>query len=329
MSLISSGVSERVPQTIFLVPGPWKTPGDVVAALAGDGVEAEAWDDTAVTAGGVRVDVVEAEGFGAALAVGRAGRLDSTLIAAADACSSAALVQFGFRLDEQPARIAAVGRCLQAAGGVAVRNEQSGGSSAWLPWLEQLESGSPDDLIANAVVAVGGDKSVFTCGMHNFDLPDAEIAIQNPARAMAWLDALCIYQLDEAPTLGSGHTFAPNTDKAGRVLERWPDHRHPPNDGRHNPYGLWRVLPSSGDALDARDLAPTIVPSLVATLTAAEAKGERPLTQAEVESLVDSCAAISMTLADANLLERSRGYADIEARRAWAQWQLIRHHHVD
>lgn len=325
--LLSSGVIDRVPQTIILVPGPWKTPAEVLAALADGDVEATLWDDASVTAGAVRVDVVTAEGFGPALSVGRAGPLAPEFLAAADACTSAALVQFGATVDADPKRLAAVGRALQAAGGVAVRNEQSGGASAWPPWLEQLESGESYDLIANSIVVVGGEDSVFTCGMHNFDLPDAQIALSDTDAAMDWLDGLCMYQLDESPTLGGGHTFAPDAEKTRRVLERWPDHRHAPHDGRHNPYGLWRLLPSNRDSLAALDPVPTIMPSLVAMLAATEAKRETPLTAPEVETLLDGCPAIAMALADAVKLERSRGYADLEPRRAWAQWELIRHQH--
>ncbi len=320
---------DRVPQTIFLVPGPWKTPADVLATLTASEVEASIWDDRPVAPGEVRVDVVQAEGFGPALAVGRGGRLDPALLAAADACSSAALIQLGSTIDAQPRRIAAVGRALKAAGGIAVRNEQSGGASAWEPWLRQLESGESFDLIANAVIVVRGDNSVFTCGMHNFDLPDAEIALPDVEVGMAWLDGLCVYQLDESPTLGSGHTFAPDAKETRRVLERWPDHRHGSSDGRNNPFGLWRLLPMGDDSLSALDTAPMIVPSLRALLMAAEAEREEALTQSQVETLLDGSPAIAMKLADAIELERSRGYADLEPRRAWAQWQLIRGQHVE
>ena len=72
------------------------------------------------------------------------------------------------------------------------------------------------------------------------------------------------------------------------------------------------------------DPVPVITPSLVAQLLAAEGEKGAPLTQSEVEKLVDRSPAIAMALADALTLERSRGYADLEPRQAWAQWQLVR-----
>ena len=72
----------------------------------------------------------------------------------------------GSRLDDDPKRVASVGRALREAGGVAVRMEASGGAFLWDHWLEALESGDPYDLYALAVVLVGDQGGpFFTCGM--------------------------------------------------------------------------------------------------------------------------------------------------------------------
>lgn len=109
-----------------------------------------------------------------------------------------------------------------------------------------------------------------------------------------------------------------------RALERWPDHRHHPEDGRHNPFGLWRLLPPEDCRLSASKVAPTIMPSLAALLTRVEAQKGSALTRDEVERIVADSPAVVMDLADVIELERSRGYADIEPQLAWEQWQLIR-----
>jgi hypothetical protein len=62
----------------------------------------------------------------------------------------------------------------------------------------------------------------------------------------------------------------------------------------------------------------------VAILTAAERSAGRALTRGEVEKVVAKSTAIAMTVADAQALERSRGYADLEPERAWEQWQIVR-----
>jgi hypothetical protein len=69
------------------------------------------------------------------------------------------------------------------------------------------------------------------------------------------------------------------------------------------------------------------MPTLVSILLAAERSKGSPLLEDEVERLADKCTAIAMSLADAIELERSRGYADLEPRRAWDQWQLVREHY--
>ena len=120
------------------------------------------------------------------------------------------------------------------------------------------------------------------------------------------------------------HPRNAGVDAERRVLERWPDHRHHRGDGRHNPFGLWRFLPPGQSDLQPGELVPVILPSLVAILTATENWAGRPLTQAEVEALVDKSPAISMERSHAIALEQSRGYADIEAELAWAQWQIVR-----
>lgn len=95
-------------------------------------------------------------------------------------------------------------------------------------------------------------------------------------------------------------------------------------DGRHNPFGVWRLVRDDDHALGALDPIPTIIPSLVAMLLAAEREKGDALAEAEVDRVVDEAPAIAMSADDVRTLERMRGYADIEPRRAWAQWQLVR-----
>ena len=261
-----------------------------------------------------------AEGF----SWGRTDPLPAPLVQAVAECRSAALVKVAERLGEDLPRLAQLGRALKAAGGVAVRMEGSGSASDWESWLALLEAGSPSHLYCAAVVLLRDGPSYFTCGMHQFDLPDAEISGVDDATASHWLDTFCIYQLGEEPILASGHTFQPDSKHVRRKIERWPDHRHHPEDGRHNPYGLWRFLQEGSAGLEATSLKAVITPTLMSMLLAAERSRGRPLERSEVEALVDRAPAISMEIEDASAMERSRGYADIEPELAWSQWQIVR-----
>ncbi len=296
----------RVPSFFLLVPGPWSEARVVVAGLEARGLSASAAPGP-IRPGMIRVEVITDDG-----------------LAESFGWNHAALVEIAGRLDERAAVAAAIGRALRDLGGVAIRMEASGAVSAWEPWLERMESGSTSRLHDASVIVVVGERTAFTCGMHQFDLPDAEIDVADAADASRWLTALNLYQLVEQPALASGHTFHPDTSCPRRVLERWPDHRHADADGRHNPFGVWRLVADDADALEALDPIPTIVPSLVATLLAAERDKGAALTEEEVDRVVDGAPAIAMSAEDLRALERSRGYADIEPRRAWAQWQIFR-----
>jgi hypothetical protein len=318
-------MGDRVPSFFMLVPGPWREPREVADVLTARGMSAKPSKESSVQPGEFRVGVVEDYQPAAAFAWSRRGPLPDALVARIAACTRAALIECGHRLDEAPAKFAVLGRALRDAGGVAVRMEASGAASAWEPWLEQLEAGDPFSVYASAVLVVRDDDEVmFTCGMHHFDLPDAQVAMTEPRDAIAWLDAFCVYQLDEKPAIASGHTFGPDSGAARRSFERWPDHRHHPDDGRHNPFGLWRFREPGDKGIQATQLVPTIIPSLVSLLFAAERSRGQPLTRAEVEHVVSTSPAIAMEPRDALTLERSRGYADIEPELAWEQWQIVR-----
>lgn len=313
------------PSFFMLVPGPWSTVSELVSGLERLGIDAKPSGSGAVAAGEIAVAIVEDHELEQAFACGRQGPLDPELLRRVATCTRAALVEYGGCAHEQMPALAKLGRALRELGGVAIRMEASGAASAWDVWLPRFESGAASQAYGASVLVVQDDDDVlFTCGMHQFQLPEAQAAFSDAAQTLAWLDAFCEYQLDEQPVLLSGHTFRPDAKSEPRVLERWPDHRHHPNDGRHNPYGVWR-LQKPGDArIAAVKLVPTIMPSLVALLLATERSEGRPLTQHEVEKLVSNSTSIAMEPKDVRALERTRGYADIESELAWEQWQIVR-----
>lgn len=66
------------------------------------------------------------------------------------------------------------------------------------------------------------------------------------------------------------------------------------------------------------------IPSLVATLLNEERAMGRPLTEEEVTAIKDACPCIVMTPEQAQAVEQSRGYTDIDPEQAWAHWQEAR-----
>jgi hypothetical protein len=296
----------------------------LAGALLEQGIAVLLPDGGALQAGEVRVDVVEDDALADGFCWGRGGPLDAELVKRVGACTHAALIEIGGCLDNDVPALAKLGVALRDLGGVAIRMEASGAACSWGPWLADFESGELARIYARTVLLVGDDGMMFTCGMHQFDLPDAQIAIGDASEAALWLDALCEYQLEERPALLSGHTFRPDSDAERRVLERWPDSHHHPDDGRHNPFGQWRIQTPEVATVTAGGLALMIIPSLAAQLTFAERSKGSPLSQADVETLTSNASAIAMEPQQALAMERSRGYADIEPELAWEQWQLVR-----
>lgn len=309
----------------MLVPGPWSTAEQVVDGLTRLGVAAKPSAGGTVAAGEISVDLVEDGELEQALAQGRRGPLDSAVLRRVGECSHAALIEYGGCAHDHMLDLAKLGRALRELGGVAIRMEASGAASTWDDWLDRFESGVPSRIYGASVLVVQDDDDVmFTCGMHQFQLPEAQVAFSDAREALTWLDAFCEYQLDEQPVLLSGHTFRPDAEAQRRVLERWPDHRHDPNDGRYNAFGVWRLLEPADARIAAVKLVPTIMPSLVALLLSTERSEGRPLTEHEVEKLVSNSTSIAMEPKDVRALERTRGYADIEPELAWEQWQIVR-----
>ena len=222
------------------------------------------------------------------------------------------------------ALIAAVER-LRDAGAIAVRLEESMLGWDVARWLELVSSPSPWDWHRAAVVVLSGDGALQSCGMHAFSLPDVRIELDGDRAALQELaETLNVYQLAEDPVLRSGQTFRPDDEAPRRVVERWPDVVYPPGHACHNPYGVWRLGPPGGAGRGVGELVPVFVPALAAVLGALEAQHGQPLTEAQVLEARDRGACIMMEPRDAQRLERSRGYVDLEPELAWEQWQLVR-----
>ena len=66
------------------------------------------------------------------------------------------------------------------------------------------------------------------------------------------------------------------------------------------------------------------VPSLVATLLAAEREKGSPLDEVEVLQIRDAAPAVAMPLFAFAAVEKERGYQDINPENCWIEWQSIR-----
>lgn len=267
---------------------------------------------------GLELEFVENDGgFGDAFSF---GTVPAKQVKQIDAAPSALVIYGQPSLRENRKAYLELAFALKAAGAMALRLEES--KLGWLidEWIERVSGEDPASMLFACVVTLEGAAGKQSCGMHLFGMPDVRCDDE------AVLNALNRYQLDEDPLLISGHTFAPDAKTRKRELIRWPDDGYPQGHPCHNPFGVWRLgKPGAKKTLSVSDKAMVFMPSLAALLTAAEEKKGRALTQKEVLAVRDNGVCMAMEWEDAQNLERSRGYADLEPELVWEQWKVLRH----
>ena len=72
------------------------------------------------------------------------------------------------------------------------------------------------------------------------------------------------------------------------------------------------------------ELIPVFIPSLSAILLHREQEKGSPLTEAEVIGIRDEATVVMLPKAQADKMDESRGYADINPELCWLQWRLLR-----
>lgn len=316
-------MNKRVPSFFLLMPGTWSSVDGLRSILQPLGIPVLNADE-ALEDGALRVEIVEdSNGFGDAVQY-MPGLISDDEITACQRSTTAALLEVAGTLLEQRELVAALCAILQHNGGVAVRFEASGKSHSLGVCADKLSVNDVSQLLQLALVYSFDGEHYFSAGMQQFELPDVEVSGIDGESAGQWLHLFCAYTLIDAPTLLDGHTYSPSDEAPRQALERWPDLRHGPEDGRQNPLGLWRALPPGVDGLSVLEREPKIMPPLLVLLAVQEQKLGRPLTEDEVDEIVANAAAVELDPDDARAIERERGFVDINARRAWEQWSQLR-----
>lgn len=316
-------MTNREPSFFLLIPGAWSTTEALMTVLQPLGVPIVAMDGV-LTAGSIAVDVVHDEGgFGDAVGY-MPGFITDGDIAACARTPTAAIIEVSGRLDEHGTLVGALASLLHANGALAIRFEASGKAHAIASCARVLATGDLSDLLQLALVYSFDGEQYFSIGMQQFDLPDIEVSGVDGDLAGHWVHTFCMFTVNDKPILGDGHTFGPDADSPRQSLERWPDLRHGAEDGRQNPFGLWRALPPGDVGLAVREPEPMVMPPLLTSLAMKEQQLDRPLDEAEVREIVDQAVVIELDLADARAMEQARGFADLNPRRAWEQWEQLR-----
>jgi Domain of unknown function (DUF4261) len=246
-------------EIIVTVPGPWEERGDLMAALD------RAHGPEYLFAGVIFLEmktkisctfdwVGHDEQLRRVYEIAGQGDFSEAKLDAVAAHRSTAVLIFeepGVETAHTAARFA---RALLEAGGLAVRVESAGVAHPRERWLERWASDDPFDLYSLFVVLVGDEDRFFSCGMHNFALPDAAVPSSlGPEDGAHLLNTFNLYRLTESPTLNDGETFSLEPDSERFRLRHEPYiEGYDPEQPLYNPHGLWSLRHREPPAAPAR-----------------------------------------------------------------------------
>jgi Domain of unknown function (DUF4261) len=235
-------------QIIVGVPGPWRNRSELMHALARQGTNY-------MFAGLIFIEQstqIHCEfelhghdpGLRGAFEIAGQGEFSDAQLSAVAGHGSVAWLLFdvpGYETARTAARFAGA---LLEAGGLGVKIDSSGLAHTRERWLREWNDDDPWAVYSLFVVLVGGDTRFYSCGMHNFGLPDAAVPHEvGPKEGARLLNLFNVYQLAESPTLNSGETFSVEADspRFRLTLESYPDGYE--DTPMLNPHGLWSLEP--------------------------------------------------------------------------------------
>lgn len=138
-----------------------------------------------------------------------------------------------------------VGRRLLQAGGLAVKVETSGVAHSAERWRNfEAASAETSPLYCAYVNLLEGDDYVYTCGMHNFGLPDVSLPRQQDAAAAAdILHEFNQYHIETLPQFNDGDIFSLEKSAPSYALNFETCDSFAPEHPFYNPFGRWHLTP--------------------------------------------------------------------------------------
>lgn len=124
------------------------------------------------------------------------------------------------------------------AGGYGVKVESSGIAHPPKDWREQCQYNYLYKSHSSYVVYVTSEKT-YSCGMHNFGLPDAIIHSSESENPPELLKVFTRYLLTESPEIKDGQTFSVDSDSPNYKINAHPSIDYGENSLYNNPYGTW------------------------------------------------------------------------------------------
>jgi len=182
------------------------------------------------------------DNLGSAFRYAAQGRIEDSVLEEIDAHTYTAYVVCPV---QSPAGVAAVveaSRALFSAGGIAIKVESAGIAHSEERWRELTDTFEPEKVIQAFVCLVGDSEGAFSCGMHNFGLPDTFLheSIGQEHLAVALTQAN-LYQLARPEVLRDGDLiqFGTNVGAFRAFLSVYEGYH--PATNHYNPYGRWNL----------------------------------------------------------------------------------------
>ena len=234
------------PRIVIGVPGLWVTRTDIVTSIAQH-------SDGFLFAGLVLMDTATKQGctlevydhhpqLHEAFRIAGGGRIaDAELAAIAKHRHTLYCVSSDASI-ETARQMLRFGSALLRAGGLAVKIESSGAAHSATRWKRLADSNELFDLYTAFVTLIGGADWFYSCGMHVFGLPDAEVPRElNVGDATHLLNVFNYYLLAESPSLSDGHTFSVGAGAPRFRLRKTACDTYEVKHAFHNPFGMWRL----------------------------------------------------------------------------------------
>jgi hypothetical protein len=127
------------------------------------------------------------------------------------------------------------------AGGVGVFIDNSGVAHGGRQWLELTEDGGPDALSFAFVAIVGGDKEIYTMGMHAVGRREIVMKRADVERGFDIIDVIR-YLCDSDKPVDDGHVIADLEGPRFQVVAQEASSDLPAGSPFYNPFGQLRLV---------------------------------------------------------------------------------------
>lgn len=126
------------------------------------------------------------------------------------------------------------------AGGLGVKVESTGLAHPPKDWEEQCKYNYLFKSHSSYVVYITSEY-VYSCGMHNFGLPDAIVNSTASDNPVELLRVFTHYILSESPELKEGQTFSVDSNSPVYRIKRHPPIDYGEDSLFNNPFGMWQL----------------------------------------------------------------------------------------